>query len=105
MNIKYYVSLVVLMFSISLPAKAMELHYFDKDIVELLNDASLALLSYIGGITLLFLIYGGVRYTTSSADPQKQENARRTISYSILGLIFILMSYAAITAIGRIGTL
>ena len=104
MNIKYCVGLVILMFFISLPAKAMELHYFDKDIVELLNDASLALLSYAGRIALLFLLYGGVRYATSSADPQKQESARKVISYSILGLIFILMSYAAITAIGKIGT-
>ena len=104
MNIKYYISLVVLMFSISLPAKAMELHYFDKDIVELLNDASLALLSYTGRIVLLFLILGGVYYIISGADPQKQEYARKTISYSLLGLILILVSYGVINKTSEIGT-
>ena len=103
-NIKYHISLITLMFSISLPAGAMELEYFDKDVVEVLNDASLILLSYAGRIALLFLIYGGVRYVMSGADPQKQESARKVISYSILGLIIVLVSYAVISAISKIGT-
>ncbi|MEA2098260.1 MAG: kelch repeat-containing protein [Patescibacteria group bacterium] len=80
----------------------MELHYFDKDVVKVLNDASLFLLGIVGKLVLLFLIYGGVRYITSSADPQKHESARKIIAYSILGLIFILVSYAMIFAISKI---
>ena len=103
-NIKYYIGLTALMFSVSLPAKAMKLNYFTKDILDVFNDATLILLSYAGKITLLLLIFGGVCYIMSGADPQKQESSKKVISYSILGLIFILASYAVVKVIEKVGT-
>ncbi|MCK4525143.1 MAG: hypothetical protein KAU07_01770 [Candidatus Andersenbacteria bacterium] len=104
-NVKYYISLAVLMFSVSIPVKAMELHYFDKDIVEVFNDASKILLSFAGRLVLLFLIFGGVYYIMSGSDPQKQEIAKKIITYALLGLVFVLISYAVIVVLDRIGTL
>jgi len=83
----------------------MELHYFDKDIVEVFNDASKILLSFAGRIVLLFLIFGGVYYIMSGADPQKQEIAKKIITYALLGLVFVLISYAVIVVLDRVGTL
>ncbi|NOQ68210.1 hypothetical protein GQ568_02100 [Patescibacteria group bacterium] len=104
-NVKYYISLAVLMFSVSTPVKAMELHYFDKDIVEVFNDASKILLSYAGRLVLLFLIFGGVYYIMSGSDPQKQEIAKKIITYALLGLVFVLISYSVIVVLDRVGTL
>ncbi|MCK4592601.1 hypothetical protein KAT63_04155 [Candidatus Parcubacteria bacterium] len=104
-NVEYYISLAILMFSVSIPVKAMELHYFDKDIVEVFNDATKILLSYAGKIVLLFLIFGGVYYIMSGSDPKKQENAKKIITYALFGLVFVLISYAIIVALDRIGVL
>ena len=104
-NIKYYIAIIISLFSVSIPVKAMELHYFDKDIVEVFNDASLFLLGIVGRLVLLFLIFGGVYYIMSGTDPQKQESAKKIITYALLGIVFVLISYAVIVALDRIGTL
>ncbi len=80
----------------------MKLNYFDKDIVEVFNDAAKVLLSYAGRIALLFLIFGGIYYIISGSDPQKQEIAKKTITYALLGLIVVLSSYAVIAVLDRI---
>jgi hypothetical protein len=103
-NIKYYISLAVLMLSVSIPVKAMELHYFDKDIVAVFNDASLFLLGIVGKLVLLFLVFGGVYYIMSGSDPQKQESAKKIITHSLLGLIFILLSYGLMSKLSYISS-
>ncbi|MCK5084892.1 MAG: hypothetical protein KAQ64_04535 [Candidatus Pacebacteria bacterium] len=102
--IKYYSSFAVLALLVSAPAKAMELHYFTKDIAEVFNDSTKILLIYAGRLVLLFLIIGGVYYVISGSDPQKQENAKKVITYAIFGLVVILISYAVIVSVGKIGT-
>lgn len=89
----------------SSPDGHMKLNYFDKDIVAVFNDASLFLLGIVGKLVLLFLIFGGVYYIMSGADPKKQENAKKIITYALLGLVFVLISYAVIVALDRIGAL
>ena len=79
-----------------------KLDYFDKDVVVVLNDAIKVLLSWIGGITLLFLIIGGVLYVSSGANPETQGKAKRIITYAIIGLMLSLLSYAIIAVIDGI---
>ena len=84
-------------------AEAMELVKYSKNVVEVFNDASMALLSFVGRLVLLMLIFGGVYYVMSGADPKKQETAKKIITYALFGLIIILISYAAIVALDKIG--
>jgi len=84
------------------PSFAMKLDYFDKDIVVVLNDTIKVVLSLVGGITLLFLIIGGVLYISSGSNPELQGKAKKTITYATIGLILSLLSYAMIVAIDKV---
>jgi len=84
-------------------AGAMELVKYNKNVVDVFNDASITLLSFTGRLVLLFLVFGGVYYVMSGADPQKQETAKKIIKYALLGLVLILISYALIAALDKIG--
>jgi len=48
------------------------------------------LLASAGGIALLFLIIGGLRYMASGGDEKAITAAKSAITYSVLGLIVIL---------------
>ncbi len=84
-------------------AEAMKLVKYSKNVAGVFNDASMALLSFISRLVLFMLMFGGVYYIMSGADPQKQETAKKIIKYALLGLILILISYGVIVAFDKIG--
>ena len=85
------------------PAYAAEAFTFlGKPVVEIVNDLIKLILSFMGRISLLVLIFGGVFYVVSGSNPEKQEKARKTIVFALLGLIFILASYAILVIIDKI---
>ena len=53
-------------------------------------------------ITLFFIIIAGLSYTTSGGDQKKKDNAKRTLTYAILGLVVILLSFLIIRIISYI---
>lgn len=54
------------------------------------------LLFIIGAISVIMLIIGGIRYTTSNGDQQAVQNAKNTILYAIVGLVIAILAFAAI---------
>lgn len=76
--------------------------FLGKPIKCIIDDISGWLLSIIGKIALLMLIFGGVYYIFSGSDPQKQESAKKMITFALLGLILILISYAILTMLDKI---
>lgn len=50
----------------------------------------------IGAISVLMLIWGGLRYILSGGDSKKITDAKNTILYAILGLAIAFLSYAII---------
>jgi RsiW-degrading membrane proteinase PrsW (M82 family) len=84
-------------------AGAMNLVKYNKNVVDVFNEASMVLLSFVSRLVLLILIFGGVYYVMSGADSKKQETAKKIIKYALLGLILILISYALIIALDKIG--
>ncbi len=55
-----------------------------------------AALYIIGAVSVLMLIYGGVRYTISGGDEKSVTAAKNTIIYSVVGIIVAVMSYAIV---------
>jgi hypothetical protein len=55
-----------------------------------------ALLFVIGAISVLMLIYGGIRYTISGGNDKDVATAKNTILYAIIGIIVALMAYAIV---------
>ncbi|MGO3702330.1 MAG: pilin [Candidatus Saccharimonadales bacterium] len=54
------------------------------------------LLFLIGAVSVIMLIYGGIRYTISGGDQGSVTAAKNTILYAIIGIIVALIAYAVV---------
>jgi len=62
---------------------------FECIIIQILNLA----VRLAGIAVFIMLLIGGFKYLTSGGDPKAAESARKTITYAILGLALILISW------------
>ena len=60
------------------------------------------LLGIAGSIALLMLIYGGVVCITSTGDQQKLESGKRIVTWTLFGLMIILVSFSVIQVVEKI---
>ena len=56
-------------------------------------------LSFVGGLSLLTLIYGGYTILTSRGQPERLSNGKSYIVYSIVGLLLAIFGYVFIQVI------
>ena len=54
------------------------------------------LLFIVGIISVIMLIYGGIKYSTSAGDTAKVTSAKNTIMYAIVGLVVSILAYAIV---------
>lgn len=54
------------------------------------------LLFIIGAISVIMLIFGGIRYTVSGGDSGAVTSAKNTIMYAIIGLIVAFLAFAIV---------
>ena len=59
-----------------------------------------AVLALAAIVLFVMLVMGGFQYITSGGDPQKVEQAKKTLTYAILGVVFVALSYLILTFIG-----
>ncbi|MCK5084585.1 MAG: hypothetical protein KAQ64_02945 [Candidatus Pacebacteria bacterium] len=70
-----------------------------KPIADVLDDIIKWILGVGIMIAITFLVWGGINYIASTGDAQKTENSKKIVKYSILGLLVMGLSYAAIVAL------
>jgi hypothetical protein len=74
----------------------------DNSIFKNVTNAALFL---IGAVSVLMLIYGGIRYTVSGGDTKQVTDAKNTILYAVVGIVVAIMAYAIVNfVIGRLTT-
>ncbi len=49
-----------------------------------------------GALAVIVLIYGGLRYVTSTGDASRVKAAKDTIIYGIVGLVVAILAYAIV---------
>lgn len=54
-----------------------------------------------GGLSMIFIIVGGLKYATSAGDPNQTNAAKNTILYAIIGLIFSLLAFTIVQMAAR----
>lgn len=54
------------------------------------------LLFIIGALSVIMIIWGGIRYTTSAGNANSITAAKNTIMYAVVGLIVALLAYAIV---------
>lgn len=74
---------------------------FGKD--GLFSTITNAALFLIGAVSVIMLIYGGIRYTISGGDSAAVTAAKNTILYAIVGIVVAILAYAIVNWV--IGTL
>lgn len=53
-------------------------------------------------VALFFLVYGGISFITSGGDKQKVMQARLKLTYAVVGLIIIFLSFFIINLVGQL---
>ena len=53
-------------------------------------------------VAVIFIIYGGISFITSSGDPNKIKRAKDTITYAVIGLIIVALAEAIILFVTNI---
>ena len=69
---------------------------------KILPSIAVGAIGLVGGISLVFLVIGGVRFTIAYGNEESVTNAKNQIMYSIIGFIIALLAYAIVTAVTRI---
>jgi hypothetical protein len=54
------------------------------------------LLYIIGVLSVIMIVVGGIRYTTSAGDSTKVTAAKNTIMYAVVGLAIAILAYAIV---------
>lgn len=72
------------------------------DVNKLVEGISNWFLSITAGLTILFLIIGGIFYLTAAGDDKRMEEGKKIITYTIVGLVLILISYSIVTTLNSI---
>ena len=72
------------------------------------TNLSNIILGIVGALSVIMLIWGGLRYIISGGDSKKITDAKNTILYAIIGLAIAFLSYAIIrfvlNALGAVTT-
>ena len=57
-------------------------------------------ISLIGGVALLFIIYGGYLLVVSAGDPHRLRMGKEYITYAIVGLLLAILALIILQVIG-----
>lgn len=61
-------------------------------VAELLSRIAVWLLTLAGAVAVIFIIWGGINYITAFGDEAKAEEGKKTLTWAIIGLVFIILS-------------
>ncbi len=50
----------------------------------------------VGALTVIFIVYGGVRYVLSTGSPEETRKAKDIIVYAVVGLIVSIMAFTVV---------
>lgn len=71
------------------------------DVAALINKAIGFVLSFVFGLSVLMIVVAGVMYIISAGDDAKVENAKKWLTYAVVGLIVALLGYAIVYAVSN----
>ena len=69
---------------------------------EFLPSLTQTIIALAGGFAFLFIIIGGIQILTAYGNEEKIGNAKKTITYAIVGLLIAILSYAIVSIISGI---
>jgi len=61
-------------------------------------------LTFLGIISVIMVIYGGVTYVISAGNDDAVGNAKKIIQFALIGIVIILLSFVIVNAVLGVGT-
>lgn len=58
-----------------------------------------AMFLFSGVAAVIFMMLGGIKLITSGGEPTKVEQAKKTLTFAVIGLVIIILSYTGIELI------
>lgn len=97
-----FIAILGISFFSAIPAFAEIEGVTQRPLVEIIGSAIDWLLGIAAGLTILFIIIGGIYYVTAAGDDQQMTTAKTMITYAIIGLLFIVISYSIVVTVNGI---
>lgn len=66
------------------------------------QNVVVSILSVAGIVLFILLIVGGFKYLTSAGNPESVASAQKTLTYAIIGIVLIALSYLILVFIQNI---
>ncbi|MFC1640781.1 hypothetical protein ACFL2D_01885 [Patescibacteria group bacterium] len=88
--------------AITIPGGEIEGVRQENDILPIVFDVINWILIITGAFAILMLIIGGFRYITSAGNDKQVQAAKTTMTYAIVGLVIVLLSYVIAATINSI---
>jgi hypothetical protein len=51
----------------------------------------------VGGISMIMIVIGGLRYVTSAGDPNTTKGAKDTVLYAVIGIVVAVLAQGLVT--------
>jgi len=55
-----------------------------------------SVLMIAGAVAVVFIVLGGIKYSTSQGEPGETKKAKETITYALVGLVIVILSFAIV---------
>lgn len=72
------------------------------DIRQAIMNVTNWILGFIAIVATLVIIYGGVQYLTAGGNEDNVGNAKKTISYGIIGIVIAGLAYAMVIVVSTV---
>lgn len=66
------------------------------------NNIVIAAVTFAGIIAIVFIIMSAIKLVTSGGDAKQVDSARRSLSFAIIGLVIVFLSFGIINVISQI---
>lgn len=67
-----------------------------------IKNVIIAALFFAGVISIVLIIYAGIKFISSRGDPTQVDAAKKTLTYAIIGLIIIFLSFFIVNVISNL---
>ncbi len=72
------------------------------DVGGIFNKIFTFLIAIVGGLAIIFIVIGGIRYIIAAGDPKATDAAKHTITAALVGLIVALLAVAIVVIVGNL---
>jgi NADH:ubiquinone oxidoreductase subunit 3 (subunit A) len=66
------------------------------DLATNIKDIINVMLYIVGAVSVIMIIYGGIRFATSGGNEKGAEAGRKTLIYAVVGLVVSILAYAIV---------